>query len=337
MHTYHRPIIRTIALLVVLVFCSVRASTLTAQTRVSLPVAAGPGTLTGLVVDSLGVPVGGATVFIVDPTRQARSSSAGTFRFDSLKTGKYTIGARAMGYVGSTGRVEVGAQGGTVVLQLLKVAQGLASVVTTASRGGLSGVIGDTAFAALSNVRVQVMGSSLPIATTDSTGAFFIPVKAGQYMVRLDRPGYARQLIAVTIPDTAGRQIAAWMAPQNGKVNPLEGANLFELNRRLVWRSDRNSHVYTRDELRALDISDLEVAAERFLGVPLDGRSCAFIDGGPNWAPLWTFNSEEIELFEVYGERGARSSRTNIMDNTRIGQGKDTGRVSCAHFVWLRK
>jgi hypothetical protein len=47
-------------------------------------------------------------------------------------------------------------------------------------------------------------------------------------MVRIERDGYARQLIGVTVPPN-GRKIAAWMVPQRGGNNPREGANLFEM------------------------------------------------------------------------------------------------------------
>ena len=51
-------------------------------------------------------------------------------------------------------------------------------------------------------VAVRVLGSGVGSAVTDSSGEFVLPVKPGYYMVRLERDGYGRQNIGVTVPDT---------------------------------------------------------------------------------------------------------------------------------------
>ena len=61
-------------------------------------------------------------------------------------------------------------------------------------------------------------------------GRYMLPLKPGRYMVELKREGFTRQVIGVTIPENEGRKIAAWMVPQQGRANPLEGANLFEMS-----------------------------------------------------------------------------------------------------------
>lgn len=303
------------------------------------PPPAGPRTLSGIVVDSLGVGIPEATVYIVELRRQARTRDNGAFRFDSIAPGQYTVGARAIGFISGTGMVKVGANGGTAIVEMLRVSFALPSMVTTASRGGLSGVIGDTSYRAMPSVSVRVLGSGAGATVTDSTGEFYLPVKAGSYMVRLEREGYGRQIIGVTVPANEGRRIAAWMTPRSEQSNPVEGANLFELEQRLMRRRPVGSKLYTRESLMKLNIIDARDAAQRFLARPIrdgDSEGCAKVDGGPQTVPLWSVSADDIELLEVYEAPRVRSAKTSIMNNPAISAMAGDPR-SCRHIVWLRK
>lgn len=55
-----------------------------AWAQAAAPKADGPHTLNGIVVDSLGVPVPGATVYVVELRRQKGTRDNGAFRFDSV-------------------------------------------------------------------------------------------------------------------------------------------------------------------------------------------------------------------------------------------------------------
>lgn len=309
-----------------------------ASAQVVVPKPAGPGTLSGLVVDSAGRPVPEATVYIVNPRRTVLSRANGTFRFDSVPEGRYTIGARAIGYVSSaTGGVVVGPGGAAAIIEMVRFAIELPSMTTLARRGGLSGVIGDTSYRAMAGVTVRVLGSGAGSATTDSVGEFFLPVKPGRYMVRLELPGYRRQLVAVTVPADEGRRIAAWLAPKSGKENPIVGKNLFELEQRLIRRTSVNSRLYTNEDLVNLGIDNALVAAERFAARRLSDDACALINGGPEDAPLWTISAEEIELMETYVPKAPRVRTTSINGNTTMVDRGDVSVPRCGHVVWLRK
>ncbi len=52
---------------------------------------------------------------------KVRTRDNGAFRFDSVAAGRYTIGARAIGYVSGTGKVAVGADGGTAIIEMIRV------------------------------------------------------------------------------------------------------------------------------------------------------------------------------------------------------------------------
>lgn len=288
-----------------------------------MPRSQGPGTLSGVVVDSLGRPVPEATVYIVDPRRTALSRANGTFRFDSLAEGTYSIGARAIGFISTgIGRVTMGPAGIAMIIEMTRVPTELPTMTTSARRGGLSGVIGDTSYQAMSGVTVRALGSGSGAVKTDSMGEFFIPIKPGRYMIRLERPGYRRQLVSVTVPADSGRRIAAWLAPMQGKENPIVGKNMFELEQRLMRMTPVKSRLYTHEDFTKLGIKDAHQAAERFTGRRLQDDECAKIDGGPAEAPLWTIPAEDIELMETYYTPPPR------------------GQVAfkpCVHIVWLRK
>lgn len=150
---------------------------------VSAPVAS-PGMLSGVVVDSAGRPVSDANVLLYQTQSALRTRSDGTFRFDGVASGKYTIEVRHIGYKQVTSKVTLKDAGLSVTIKLDRVPFFLPSVLTTADRGGLSGVIADTAYKPVAKVRVTVLGANASIET-DSAGAFFMPVKPGHYMVGL--------------------------------------------------------------------------------------------------------------------------------------------------------
>lgn len=324
-------------LLVVGLVLALTSASRSVSAQVAQPRSQGPGTLSGIVIDSLGRPVAEATVYLADTRRTALTRANGSFRFDSLKEGQHRIGARAVGFISSrAGAVKVGPDGGVAVIQLFRLTMELPSVTTSARRGGISGVIGDTSYRAMAGVTVQVLGSSMGSASTDTLGEFYLPVKPGSYMVSLDRPGYRRQLIAVTVPADSGRRVAAWLAPMAGKDNPIVGKNMFELEHRLVIRSPTWSRLYTNEDLQNLGIEDALQAAERFAARRLDNDECALIDGGPEVAPLWTISTSEIEMMESYMVSTTRGARYGVVVGRDMPAKKIGDRV-CTHVIWLRK
>lgn len=306
-----------------------------ATRSVDAPQPAGARTLTGVVVDTTGVPLSGATVYIVELRRTVLSRENGSFRFDDVAAGTYTVGARAIGYISGTGRVVVGANSGAAVIEMTRVTYSLPTMTTSSKRGGLSGVVGDTAYRAMEGVVVKVLGSGAGSAITDARGEFFVPVKPGKYVVKLEKPGFGRQVVGVSVPEEEGRRIAAWLIPEFGRRDPLEGKRLFELEQRLIRRSPVWSKLYAREDFERMNIVDARDAAQRYLAVPLHDDACALINGGPQEAPLWSISAADIEMMEVYGLPPARRARTSINGNSAMVD-KGSGRPRCGHVVWLR-
>ena len=309
----------------------------TARAQVTVPKPAGPHTLTGLVVDSAGKPIRDATVYIAELERTAAVRVTGAFRFDSVPDGRYTVGARAVGYLGGTGKVLVDSLGGAALIEMQRIAFALPSMLTTAKRGGLSGVIADANYVALPGVIVKVMGSGAGAATTDASGEFYLPVRPGKYLVRLDREGFRRQLISVTVPADEGRRMSAWMVIGTEKANPVEGRNIFDFEQWMIRRRPVSSALFTREDLERMHVRDAREAYVRAFGGRLDYDDCALIDGGPVEAPMWTISQEDVELMAVNAPARARGGRTSINGMAAMTDKGNPARKSCTAVVWLRK
>ena len=304
---------------------------------------AGPHTLSGVVTDETGKPLADIDVFVDQLQRRTRTATTGRFRFDDVKEGKYTIGARSIGYDAVGTKISVKDSGAVVRFQLKRSAFSLASVITTAARGGLSGVVADTGMRALSNVRVRVIGQSVDLRT-DSAGQFFAPLRAGKYLVRLERDGFTRQLIGVTVPADSGRNVAAWMVPQHGGDNPREGANLFDMNTRLVRSSPVSTLYFTRGDIMKTPHTDLRgflAAVETRL---IDPSCMVTINGGPRMEPIWKIYLSDIEFLEVYPpamprhRSGAPSGSADRMAaNRSTGSAFQAGACSDQVIVWMRR
>ncbi|MCA0376066.1 MAG: carboxypeptidase-like regulatory domain-containing protein [Gemmatimonadetes bacterium] len=296
--------------------------------RDALPPAAA-GTLAGLVVDSAGVPVADIAVYLFELRRQERTDARGWFRFADVPKGKYTLTARSLGFLGATERVDVKAQGGVVRLRIARLDRALPAVITVASRGGLSGVVADTALRALRDVSVKVLGTGLT-ARTDSAGRFYLAAKPGRYLLRVEREGFTRQLIGVSVPEGEGREVAVWLDPAEGRENPLISANLFEFEQRRIRGRAVSYNAFSRDELMASGATDLMQGIARVTAQRPNFMSCAYLDGGPGFAPLWSIGVGEVEFVETM----VPDNRGGVADI--LGRATNS-RANCAVNVWLRR
>ncbi|MBL0171227.1 MAG: carboxypeptidase regulatory-like domain-containing protein [Gemmatimonadaceae bacterium] len=276
--------------------------------------APGPNSLSGVVTDSLGNFIAEADVYISSLKRRVRTNGDGSFLFEKLKPGTYDVGARRLGYVARSYRVVVGDDGGTVNIRMIRIGFSLPSMVTTAERTGLSGVVGDSAYGAMSDVVVRVIGNEAH-TFTDSAGAFFLPLKPGRYMVELKRDGFSTQRVGVSIPEHEGRKIAAWMIPRQGRPNPLEGANVFEMSQRLMRASPVWSKYYTREDMAKQGISEIRQVVNMAAMKLVDPDCPVLIDGGPKTLPVWQLSAGDVEFVELYTARPARRTVTSLNGN----------------------
>lgn len=211
-------------------------------------------------------------------------------------------------------------------------------MVTAATRTGLFGTISDTALHALRDVRVSVAGSGRS-ARTDSAGKFFMALRAGSYMLRVDRDSFAVQTFGVTVPKDSGREVAVWLVPQskrNRAVYAVESRRQFELDQRMVRAHPNGSRYYTRDQLLGLGITDMARLARQWAQGTIDALCLINVMGTAHesgyFVPLGSVVTDEAEFVEVYFG-GGRASRTTM--STGAAGGSSCGNVNIK--VWLRQ
>ena len=299
----------------------------------------GPRKMTGIVRDSSAIPLDSVEVSIPSLQRRAFTKLDGTFLFTDIKPGKYAVRARKLGYAPQIREFTVDSAGGTGAFALLPLPYVLRPVVTTVERGGLSGVVGDTAFNALVGASVRVLGHN-DYTFTDSLGTFYMPVRPGSYVVRVGQPGFADRLVSVIVPHDSGQRIRVTLAPPSRPLSIREAHNIDDLAARLTWRSLAHTRVFTHDELVQMKIEWVYDAVmighhEIHSGVPgtLDRDCAAMINGGPDYAEIGKFTVDEIETVEIYDRisgGGPPSQRGTIRRPPRPVPGQPLRRAQLA-------
>jgi len=298
----------------------------------------GPRLLTGIVVDTAGNTIAGVEITIPDLERRLFSREDGTFRFDSIPRGEYSMRARKLGYAPQVREFSVDTAGGVAEFELLPIAHTLPPMVSSAARRGLAGVVGDTGFNPIAGADVRVLGGGME-TQTDSMGTFFMPVHSGTYMVSIRKSGFADRLVSVAIPADSGKRITTWLQPFSGERPKDQFWNVADFQHRLAWippGSMRGATFYTRDQLLKLKIEWIYDAVEMTCTKnncrTAYHRNCrVVVNGGPATAVLSTLTIDDVEAVEVYG--GGFSSRIN---NTR-NAGFDNHGMACPQvYVWTR-
>jgi hypothetical protein len=311
------------------------AASLDAQLPVT-PRPAGPRTLVGVVSDTSGTPIDSAEIFIASLKRRAMSTPDGSFRLDDIKPGTYDVSARRLGYLPQLRKIRVGDEGGVGSFQLVPYVRGLAPVVSSSTRGGLSGVIGDTAYNIVAGAEISVIATDRR-ASSDSTGSFYMDLKPGRYMVRVKREGYGSKLASVTIPNDSGRRIVVWLSPSSSPGSRREEWAIDSLRRRLLIRNPVWSAIYTREDILRMGATDAAQLATIGARSPVADNCLAFIDGGPTTAPIWAFSAADIETIEVYTPRRTSYAPTSIASRGHLPAASQASECSNIVYLWLRK
>jgi hypothetical protein len=310
------------------------------------PAPPGARALTGVVTDTAGTPIDSADVTIASLKRRLTSAADGSFRFDDVKPGRYSVSARRIGFAPQVRTVVVGTEGGTARFSLVPTAHILAPVISSAALGGLSGVVGDTAYNTVAGAQVTVLGTDRR-AESDSLGRFFIDLHPGRFVVRVTRPGYDSRMLSVTIPPDSGRRVTVWLQPGEDAGHNREAAALEALNGRLIRRTPM-SKIYTREDLAKTSMTELSQLITSGAGTPIDGDCLAVIDGGPRMHPIWDIPAADIELLELYPPKSiTTSNETSLrvppptvldLNGQRLPPLPTHGYgCSVAVWVWLRK
>jgi hypothetical protein len=316
--------------------------------------------MTGVVRDTFAIPVDSVEISIISLQRRAFTGADGTFLFSDIKPGKYEVRARKIGYAPQVQEFTVDSAGGTGGFKLLPLPQVLRPVVTTVARGGISGVVGDTAFNALVGAEVRVVGKG-KVTATDSLGSFYIPIEAGSYLLRFKQTGYAERLVSVIVPKDSGERIRVTLAPPTRALSLREAHNVDDMAERAMMRTNMYSRVFTRAELQRDKIEWVYDAVQMGFhqvhkGPPglLDKDCVAMVNGGPDITEIGGLTVDDVETVEVYDvgrlpESSDRQPRP-WSGNQRFGSGMglvpitNTDRAVWANrtkacalvYVWLR-
>jgi hypothetical protein len=276
----------------------VRDSTAT-RIRAFVPKVGEPGVLVGVVLDTASNGVDGAEIMISSLKRRVMATADGTFRFDQLKPGTYEVSARRLGFAPQVRSAVVTDSGGGMAFELLPIPHALPPVITATKRGGLSGVIGDTAFGIVPGAQVTVLGTAHH-ALSDSAGLFHFDVHPGKYMVRVTRQGFASRMMSVTVPPDSGRRIAVWLMPSDKGESIGERIAAFGLNQMLIRRTPMTSTLYTHEDIQRLGFTDASEIARMGSVKPVPDDCTVGIDGIPGkWVFIWELAAADIELMEI--------------------------------------
>ena len=308
--------------------------------------------LTARIVDGTGRPVPDADVFVVQLDRTVRSGLNGVFRLSPVPAGRYTVGVRKLGHLPTNATIFAAVDAVPADIELVVITTRIAPVVTTARRGGLSGVVSDTGLRPLARAQVKPAGSGRSVRT-DAAGRFFIDLRPGTYMVSVVRDSFARQTLAVTIPKDSGREIAVWLSPRDRVRRAeeiMQEVRIFDLDQRMIRTSRQSSHYYSRDQLIALDINDMLRLANRWANGSITAECTIAVvseGGAPYKVPLNSVRTDDVEFVELYmrgaqsrqGQRGVsingNPTRYAAMIEGAVGTSPYCGNLSIN--VWLRR
>jgi len=325
--------------------------------------AAAPRTITGIVMDSAHNVLENATVFIIDSAhnvlehasprvaramREARTNAQGIFRIPDLDPGTYRLTVRRIGYEIAIQSYIVTDSGGVARFCLFPDIQSLPAIITSSARGGITGVVGDTALSLVRGADVSVFGENMH-AVTDSAGGFFFPVEPGEYTISVKKKGYRPEVVAVRVPKDSGRKVVVWLGSParnpNGYANEIEAMRV-----RILMTPAFLYHRVSSEELATSPLNlDQIVRLKAQTGVRDDCE--ASIAGMGFSLPLYMIDKDDIAMVEVVAPRmtsagsGQERGITSINGMAPIpNQGQRTGSGTGARMpecpsinVWLKR
>lgn len=254
--------------------------------------------LTGIVTDTLETMLGGVELTIPSLQKRVLSADDGTFRFEGVKEGTYTVRARKVGFAPQIKEVKVGKKGAGAVFALMPLSHFLLPTVITATTGGLSGVVADTAYQPVAGALVSILGNALS-TTTDSSGRFFLPATAGRHMIHIAKTDYNERVVGVSIPADSGRHLALQLGASTGPVPVRSAWNIRDFATRLAWRNRLTQPFYTREDLREAGFNCV-IDAVRAGGMAQYDQDCRAVkNGGPDTIEIGPLTIDDVEAIEI--------------------------------------
>lgn len=293
-------------------------------------------TVSGRVQTEQGLPVARARIDLVGATQSAETDSMGRFRLPSLNPGRHVLRARSLGFLPSEVSIVLGTRDTTVVIALIRAPNRLSEVTVRGNWQGIHGIVGDAiSQAPLSGVAVRIVGVSSDTRTDDS-GIFSAPTRAGSFVVRLEKEGYAPKTLSIEVPRDSSREVLV----------SLDTSSVNDARTQILWREydsrtrmrGMNSALVPAGELARIGTQTLSEALRRAPSFATrnlrlaDADICLYVNGEPK--PGWTmdaFDVDEILSIEVYGRGGELTRNLGV----RWPKGEPCGRGHGASPVRL--
>jgi hypothetical protein len=296
--------------------------------------------IVGIVLDTAHHALDNVSVVVKKPRRQARTGADGRFKLPDLDPGTYELTVHRLGYEITVASYVVTDTGGVARFCMIPEARGLAAMVTSAKRGGLGGIVGDSTYKMLPGAKVYAVSAG-QYATTDSAGGFYLPLKPGTYAVQVSKEGFGKQILSVTVPRDSGRQVAVWLTSPSPYAKRL-AVSLEEMRGRLIRANSQYASLVSSEEI-AKFTTDLAGVAQTKSKGPIADDCEAVIDGGPASLPLYMIDKSDVALMEVYLPRMKRGGATSILSgSTRAptsvggGLGPTWCRPGTRVYVWMK-
>ncbi len=282
---------------------------------------------------------GGTGPFQID--KRTRTNAKGEFRFTGVSNGEYEVRARRLGFAPQSRKITQVSEGVAIKFSLLPLVRALPARVTSVLRGGISGVVGDTTYAALAGADVRILASDKRV-TADSVGQFWLDAKPGKYMLSIQKPGYLNKTVSVTVPNDSGRRVIVWLTP--GRNSNREGFILDAISHRMAVKRSSASF-FTREDIERLKVEEVLQLAKMGSTTPVRSDCMAIVDGYYSQF-LYEIVTDEVESVEVYPPGSLPSADGRISRTTpprSINSGLQQRRPSAPvagcpmTYVWMKK
>lgn len=275
------------------------------------------GSIIGIVRDSTGRPLPGASVIVLSLSRATRSDSLGRFSLRNLPAGELTLVTRATGYAPRQAVLRLPADSTlNIAITMRQSAQTLGAVVVSADvENQLSGTVTDSTGRPLAGVAVDVLGLRRDTRSGADGRWLMLDLEPGAYVVQFRAPGYRVSQYSVRMAPQVDRSLAVKLFPIDANDRfTAEMAELVavEASLRRAWRS-RGVIIVGRDELERFDNAPLATAlngssaVESLRNVDLN---CLLIDG---FEPLTQYSN--YSPFRSVRLRGAPTSINGAVAN----------------------
>jgi hypothetical protein len=206
----------------------------------------------------------------------------------------------------------------------------LPEIVTSTTHLGIVGFVYADDGTPLPDAAVQLLGRGGG-ARSAGDGQFRLSTRAGGYTMRIDREGFATQLVSVRVAEQEGTTVLIWLrrAARNDPKEIMRRANLFDLQRSLLRTANPSLSVFNRHDVERVNRGDLRLAIQSLVAIPPSFDACAKLNGGPDWAPLFAIDPQDVELLITSTPRESRLSARASLRAQRMADG-------CAYAVWTR-